>query len=252
MDETLWRRSFENFPSYGCPRCKGGKLAILTDTLKRVEARYAEQEHNEKGYHPYNDVTRFVCLLQCSRFSCGEVVAVSGDIDADVEYLFGADGHEEEYTNNKYLPRSMFPAPPVVRLPKKLPQECSDHLNAAFGLMWADTGACANRIRTFTETLLDHFQIDRKGPDKNGKIYRFNLSQRIKLFEAKKPGHQSLYEALRIVGNVGSHSGVVSWDIILKAFRLVDYLIEILIEDKGAAMRALAQEIIDGNEESKP
>lgn len=221
----------------------------MADTEKRLEANYSKREHAEKGFHPYQDVTRFSCLLQCSASSCGEVIAVSGDIDFDVSVGIVDGEFREEYIS-EYLPRSMFPPPPVVRLPKKLPDPCRQHLKAAFGLMWSDTGACANRIRTFVEVLLDHFEVEREGPDSNGKTRRFNLMKRIKLFEAKRPGHETLYEALRLVGNLGSHEGAVKWDTLLKAFQLADYLIEVLIEDKGESMRAIAQEIID--EQGKP
>lgn len=240
----MWRRSFANFPSYNCPRCRRGTLSLVADTMQRLEATYAKREHAEKGYHPYNEMTRFSCLLQCSSSPCGEVVAVSGDITHDVDVIMVDGEYQEDYTA-EYLPRSMFPAPPVVRMPRKLPKACADHLNAAFGLMWADTGACANRIRTFVEVLLDHFSIDREGPGKSGKIYRYDLSKRIKLFEAQKPGHETLYDALRLVGNLGSHEGSVKWDTLLRAFQLADYLIEILIEGKGQSMRAIAKEIID-------
>ncbi|WP_318035163.1 DUF4145 domain-containing protein [Rhizobium ruizarguesonis] len=240
----LWRRSFANFPSYICPKCARGTISLVAETEKRMEARYAKREHAEKGYHPYNEVTRFSCLLQCSASSCGEVVAVSGDIVHDVEILVVDGEYQEEYTA-EFMPRSMFPPPPVVRLPKKLPKDCSEHLKASFALMWSDTGACANRIRSFVEVLLDHFEIERKGPNKTGDIYRYSLLKRIKLFEAKKPGHETLYDALRIVGNLGSHEGSVKWDTLLQAFQLADYLIEVLIEDKGESMRAIAQEIVD-------
>lgn len=216
----------------------------MSETEKRMETRYAQREQAEKGYHPYNDVTRFSCLLQCSVSSCGEVVTVSGDISHDVDVVVVDGAYQEEYTA-EYSPRSMFPPPSVVRLPKKLPKDCTEHLKGAFGLMWVDTGACANRIRSFVEVLLDHFEIEREGPNKAGDIYRYNLPKRIQLFEAKKPGHETLYEALRIVGNLGSHEGSVKWDTLLQAFQLADYLIEVRIEDKGEVMRAIAQEIID-------
>ena len=239
----MWRRSFPNFPSYKCPTCRRGILALVAETEKRLEPSYAKQAHAERGYHPYEDQTRFSCLLQCSRPSCGEVVSVNGNIIFDVAIDIVNGAFTETYFA-EYLPKSMFPPPVVVRLPDNLPKACADHLKAAFKLMWMDTGASANRIRTFVEVLLDHFEIAREGPGKTGKISRYNLNQRIKLFEEQKPGHETLYEALRIVGNDGSHEGEVEWETLLKAFQLTDYLIEVLFEDRGESMRAIAREII--------
>jgi hypothetical protein len=212
--------------------------------MSTVQATYADRQHREEGYHPYNDVTRFACLLQCDAFSCGEVVAVSGDITHDVDIQYDEDGAQEHY-RPEYLPRSMFPAPPVFRLSDQLPKHCAEHLSAAFGLMWGDTGACANRIRVFVEALLDHYGIPREGMTKKSKPTRYDLSKRIDLFEDQKPGHKTLFDALRWVGNLGSHAGPMKWDTILKCFQIVEHLIEILIDDKAGAIKALAQEIVD-------
>lgn len=244
MDQGLWRRSFWSFPSYGCPRCTRGSLSLVPTSVSKLRTKYSDSQHREKGYHPYNDVTRFSCLLQCDAFSCGEVVSVSGDIVYDVDFYYDEDGAHEDY-RAEYLPHSMYPAPPVFRPSDRLPKECATHLEAAFSLMWTDTGACANRIRVFVEMLLDHFNIEREGPNSKGKVHRYDLSKRIDLFEDQRPGHKILFDAIRWIGNLGSHEGAIKWDAVLKAFQIVEHLVEILIDDKAGAIQALAQEIVD-------
>ncbi|MBY5837087.1 DUF4145 domain-containing protein [Rhizobium leguminosarum] len=244
MERNLWRVSYSSFPKFKCPRCRNGTLSTVKESIQRRETKYSKLEHNQEGWEPDWITESFICLLECGYAFCGEVVTVGGS----VYYQYGEYPDGEDIVRDfspTFLPHSMRPAPPVISLSAKLPKECGEHLKKAFELMWFDASACTNRIRTFVEALLDHFEIDKEGQNKKGELYRYNLDKRIQLFEEKMPGHKVVFDALRWFGNFGSHGGATKWEAILDAFQLVEYIIDEVIDHKGAKIKAIAQNIVD-------
>jgi hypothetical protein len=98
-------------------------------------------------------------------------------------------------------PRAMFPSPPIITLPSELPDDVESEAEAAFKLFWSDLGASASRLRTSVERVLDHFNIP---ATKAGGGF-LTLNDRIKEFKKIDTDHADTFDALRHVGNVGTH-----------------------------------------------
>jgi hypothetical protein len=123
----------------------------------------------------------------------------------------------------------MYPAPPLATVPSGTPDELVKEFETAFSLFWIDLGSCANRLRIIVEKILDHQQVPAG-----------NLSNRITAFKAAEPEHADTFDALRFVGNIGSHEGAVSRKAILDSFELMqDALAELFGQrkEKLAEMR---------------
>jgi hypothetical protein len=78
--------------------------------------------------------------------------------------------------------------------------------------------ACANRLRASVETLLNELKIPTQGTSKKAKVFDLNLSQRIDEFKKLDPSQAPTLDALRVVGNVGSHEGTLIQGTILDAY----------------------------------
>lgn len=136
------------------------------------------------------------------------------------------------------------PAPHIIPVSKKLPHECEAQLKKAFELYWVDKLAAANRLRIFVERLMDHFQVPTKGKGNKTKTHTLDLSERIDGFEKMKPGHKDALDALRHVGNYGSHQGQADKEALLDCFELLEDALSELIDEKKAMLAAKAQKLI--------
>lgn len=93
----------------------------------------------------------------------------------------------------------MDPAPPLATVPENTPDHLKSEFSTAFALFWIDLGACANRLRIIVEKILDHQGVKASV-----------LAKRIEAYKTAQPGHADTFDALRFVGNIGSHEGEAS------------------------------------------
>lgn len=246
MDRAIWRRSTGSFVRYNCPRCGRGKLKAKTDSFVRLEPAHITNKLEADELRGELSWGRFSGYLVCNALGCGELVVVAGDFEEHYHYQHDEEtGDPIEFTDTSYKPRIMHPAPPMIEVPKKLAKGSKEHMTRAFELFWSDAGACANRMRVVVELVLDQLAIPRKGPKGKAKNAHLNLSDRIAILNEVWPGHEKALTALRIVGNTGSHEGVVELEELLDCFELLeDALIE-LLERRRENLDAKAQRIID-------
>ncbi|WP_028136395.1 DUF4145 domain-containing protein [Bradyrhizobium japonicum] len=150
----------------------------------------------------------------------------------------------------EYLePENMWPAPPIISV-EQLPKEVRAELQKSFGFYWNDAGACASRMRTSLERLMDHFKVRTitVATDKTGRKYRkrLDLSSRIDKFAAKirSREYSDMLHALRVVGNVGTHgTKTVTKANLLDAYRLYEHALERLFEDKAESIKEIIKRL---------
>jgi hypothetical protein len=201
------------------------------------------------------DKARFTMLLYCTRESCGEIVAVAGDIE-QVEV-----GTEHGWGFEPALrPASMTPAPFLLEIPKQAPAEVAGHLKAAFALYWGDLGACANRIRSAGEAILDSLTVPRQKrikakpatgntPARAARTVDLDYNGRIQWLQKRNKRQASILDAFRIIGNLGSHGNEVTADQIIKGLAMMEYLLTELYV-KHEILR-LANEVVHENRQKK-
>jgi hypothetical protein len=76
------------------------------------------------------------------------------------------------------------------------------------------------------------------------KTHSLDLSERIDEFEKMKPAHKDALDALRHVGNYGSHEGQADKEALLDCFELLEDALSELIDEKKAMLAAKAQTLI--------
>ncbi|MDC7711659.1 DUF4145 domain-containing protein [Vogesella indigofera] len=213
------------FPAYPCSNCETGILRLEPDGLCHwVDAdtkRYLEVLYDEmRVYH-------FKAKLKCT--ACDEIHHVLGY--GEIDFVFDPDG--EEYFDEdvghqmqtrkvmRLIPNNFFPAPPLLRLrPEHKDEEFAKALRQSFQLFWIDPASCANKIRTAMEYLLDcpPFEIETK--DKNGDELDFN--NRLQKLNASHADYFGQFNALRWLGNSGTHELSVKRSDVLKAYGVID------------------------------
>jgi hypothetical protein len=242
FDRELWNETFSrgNVPTFQCPRCSKGTLHFDTKQFWKVEPKYSADEHDHVDWDPWWVTERFTMFLKCGAVKCGEVVVVSGStVIEEVE------DEEGRMTLESLLaPTLMVPAPPIIQVPPDTPKVVQGELQLAFQLFWADLGASATKIRTSVERLMDHFKIA-KFKRANGKLRAIPLYSRIEAFITKngKMVHKDHLHALRVVGNLGTHSNAATRSDVLEAFQVYEHALDELIGKKSAVIEKLAKKL---------
>ena len=185
VDRSLWHAAFlpTELPHYPCPRCNKPGLTLEQETLHVEETLTSKRNKKSPEWEPEWSDQKFVCLLKCTK--CGDLVSVSGVIAVEPNYDEEGNWHYEGFLE----PKSMYPAPPTIVLPDGLPTPVRSELEFAFQFYWGDFGACAMKIRTSVERLMDHFKVARfrraknpKKPSAATKLVPLDLSSRIDKF----------------------------------------------------------------------
>ncbi|NEJ72070.1 DUF4145 domain-containing protein [Rhizobium phaseoli] len=205
------------------------------------ETEYSKEDQKLAESEPDWTMERFVALLKCDVAHCGEVVAVGGNRVAE---LFQDFEGREQHWESALVPLFVRPAPHIIPVSKNLSPACNKQLGKAFELYWLDKASCANRLRIFVERLMDHFEAPTTKLTKKDKVHLLNLSERIEEFDKMKPGHKDALDALRHVGNYGSHEGQIDTAALLDCFELLEDALDELIDEKKAMLAAKAQKLI--------
>jgi Domain of unknown function (DUF4145) len=203
-------------PAYPCPGLNGcvGRLHVLDASIRFTD-------------HPsFCSIKHFQMFLQCGSPDCGAIVSVSGRTDIEV---MGSDYEEN------LRPLSMFPAPPIIEIPRQTPRSVRTEIEKSFELFWLDLGACANRLRISLERIMDQAHIARSG----------SLAKRISAYKANGLIHGQTMLALKIVGNIGSHEGRVDRDVLLDAYRIYEDALAEIFGRRTVQMDAIRARIIE-------
>lgn len=228
MNRELWNEHWTHLPRFECPKCNLGRLKHEGSPLIQ-EPTYSYVEQSDNDWEPEWSILRFTMMLKCDEKPCGEIATVAGDVTIVVY-----DDYEtiEQHYVNCFKPKFFRPSPHVFTISNKLNDECKNQLVKAFELMWVDAGAATNRIRIFIEKLMDQYQVPTTKISAKSKMYDLKLADRINELEKSKPGHKEAFDALRWVGNEGSHSGKSTRETLLTCFEVLEDLLADLVDGK--------------------
>jgi hypothetical protein len=242
FDRDLWLRIFPNdaIPPFPCPTCSHGHLVLMPGTLHEVQSTHNARLKSHDGWEPDWIQEQFVLLLQCSVEDCGEIVSVCGSTRV-VEVT--DDEHGWIYIG-RLVPRAMWPAPRIIEIPSETPETVVDALKSAFSFFWTDMDACANRIRTSVERVMDELKIPAERITKAGKTLQMVLADRITALKALDPDHAETMDALRYIGNLGTHGGEVTLEALLDAFHIYEDALAELYGRRRDKVKALRTKII--------
>jgi hypothetical protein len=220
VERHLWTTEWffkGGFPRFPCTRCQKGEFTYRADKIVVLETTYSRlHRQSDPDWSPPDYIEeRFTILMTCNNPTCGELMIVAGDtaIDQVVDDQTGDWNWE-----TVFRPRSVFPGPGMIKIPKEVPQPIVDEVHLAFQFYWSHLGTSATRLRTSVERVLDHFNI----PAKKASGGFLTLDARIKQFEKIDQGHAETFNALRFVGNLGTHQDELTREALLDAFEVYE------------------------------
>lgn len=224
-------------PAYRCPYCEMGALQ-LDGALEshQTEASKKDQKH---GWNPDLVAITFACKLKCS--SCSDVVFVSGSGGVDIDHEVDSEGELVSKWVTYHNPKFFYPPLKLIVCPDKTPYLVKVQVEAACALYFSQPDSCCNSIRAAAEEILNDLKVDLK--DSSGGFISF--SARINKLPPERDSVKALFNAIRWLGNHGSHPGsMLKRSDALDAFEILNLLLEELYSDSRLNARELAKRII--------
>jgi hypothetical protein len=213
----------DSWPLVPCPACPDGHL--VPDEIKVEASESTNKIYATRNYPPTVLSGTFHGLLRCAVNSCRETVAVAGDYDVDVDVDDSGDTHVADFVRLRFA----VPALKIIRPPPRTPKTVSEAIDSAARIIWADPGAAANRLRFAIDELLTAYGMPRFR-NANGKRLRLTTDQRIRQFRRYELSAADALEAVKWIGNQGSHEASLNPTDVLDGADLLNHALKILYD----------------------
>lgn len=216
-----WVRK-DRWPHVACPACLAGHLAL--EVIEPVASERSLRVFNRWG-NPVDLSGTFHGVLRCAIPTCRETVAIVGDycVDPDVE----EDGRTSEH--DFFRLRYATPALKILLPPAGAPEPVIKAIDSAAAVVWADANAAANRLRVAIDELLTAYGMPRFR-NSGGKRRRIATDLRIKEFQRYEGGVADTLEAVKWIGNQGSHESALSATDVLDGADLLSFALKQLYD----------------------
>jgi Domain of unknown function (DUF4145) len=223
-----WVRK-DRWPHVACPVCHAGHLAL--DRIEAVPSARSSRIY-ETTHLPPDLSGTFHGLLMCAIPTCRETVAIAGDygVDPDLE----DDGTTGLF--DFFRLRFATPALKIILPPTRTPEAVTRAIDSAATIMWADPNAAANRLRIAIDELLTAYGVPRF-QNADGKRWRISTDRRIKEFGRYEDGIAETLEAVKWIGNQGSHETSITATDVLDGADLLSYALKQLYDDSDEQIR---------------
>lgn len=211
-------------PAWKCPTC-GSALQILSNPFTRYHGNCASIA-GEAWFDEEDAELVFTGSLNCS--GCKGTVIFSGTSGVERQY---AEHDQSGWAWSKYyVPHFFYPSLNLIDFPKVdlIPPQLSNAITSSFSLFWVDLDACSNRLRVSLELILDGIGVPRKLRDTANRD--MTLHQRIdQIDNSKFNSIKRMFEALKLVGNEGSHElGVTTRSDVLDCYEMIEHCLHII------------------------
>ncbi|WP_196885458.1 DUF4145 domain-containing protein [Aureivirga sp. CE67] len=229
-----------------CPKCQKSNLKL--EKFKNFITENGNQL--EKHGYPYGIEHLFLGILKCLNESCKEIVSISGFVEKDIENI--EIDHNNEYQQNcfdYFTPNYFYPNIKYFKLNEQIPENIRNVINLAFHHYFYDLNACANKIRTSIELILDDIKAPKKKRNKNGELKKINnLHNRIEHFSKKNKTLAIHMLANKYIGNDGSHINNVKREDVLLALDNLEEIINIIYIKKNQNLISKSKKLINSRE----
>jgi hypothetical protein len=214
-------------------------LIIVDDGLKRSQSKAGRDFWDATG-DPETGGGVFTVRLVCSKPSCKEAVYCTGKFAVEqMEESFRA-----PFWGHMLTPLFFYPTIHIFKLPNSLPDKIREPLLEAFSLYWSNPSASGNSLRNTLEALMDQQRVKKSFRDKSGKRHLRTLHFRIVAFGERKPDLGKKLEAVKWLGNSGSHQGGLTAKNIITGFKIMENVIEELFQRRKSNLDSVVRQII--------
>ena len=232
--------AIEDFPGAPCPACGRGTLTVSepvtheTAASKKAQGHFAWDPEWVSGY--------FTTELRCARSQCREVVIATGKMRVRSLGAAPPDDYVQEFRL-----RFTDPALPMIKVPPGSPEDVASRVAEAGLLIWADPSAAANRLRLATEQILDQQGVPRYPDTTKGKDVPLKTHNRIDLFRKDNPEVAAILEAVKWIGNQGSHEDVLTQRDVLEGASFLEHALKALYDTSADEIARRVRAINEAN-----
>ncbi len=243
MNLTIWtKRHFTKNSKvvWPCPNCGNSSLEIVKDKLFDYQTAESTKMREEEDFWEAEWIRLvFSGILECN--NCSEFVAFTGigNPEQNGYYDHELDDYHVEY-EEVFTPTFFQPSLKIFELPKNCPDNVKKEILDSFRLFWTDLPACANKIRTSLEILMTEEKVKRFEIVKN-KRKLISLHKRILNYKNKEL--TELLLAIKWIGNTGSHLGDLETIDVLEAYKLLEFSLTKLFDNKEKEILKITKEI---------
>ncbi|WP_185073588.1 DUF4145 domain-containing protein [Pseudomonas protegens] len=239
MNKEMYLHSFQSnsVHEYRCPSCGVGILKLHGELLSE-ESVETKGFHSEDWFEVEHVRLNFACTLRCT--NCQENVFAVGEGEVtefyyDDENLPGGWGREFV---KSFTPSFFQPPLQLIDFASGTPKEVALSLGKASAVYFSNPSTCCNNIRIAAEEVLSSLGIPEKAtPDGR----RLSFKDRIDLLPAELQKANVLFDAIRWLGNHGSHPGDgIGKEQALQAFEIMELLLEELFSNRRRVLHELA------------
>lgn len=150
-------------------------------------------------------------------------------VDADVDER----GHWHGQYDTFYELRYCDPALRLLAVPDRTPEDVKRAIESASQFIWMDPSSAANRLRAGIEYLLTDLGVAKRG----------TTHKRIERLAASRQDIATVLEAVKWIGNDGSHTAVMPLKDVLEGVALLERALTLVYDDTAAQLDQLAREI---------
>lgn len=187
------------WPDILCPFCMTAMTRPEPGSIAARSSAESSRIQTHEAWEPDWISGHFTGYLRCSDPNCDESTAVAGKFSVGLTRTY------DDY-QDYYALKFAYPALPLCSFPPGTPDTVQTQLERAGAVLWSDPQSAANSLRRAVEALIDAQSIPRVTSTTQGKPRTVSLHERIGLLAAKQPSAGEALEAVKWVGNEGSHS----------------------------------------------
>lgn len=235
----LWKQTLTNThaPMWPCPTCSSGKLRLKRDALHYEKTAESRLSSYDEYPNVMGTVFTFSTLLECS--DCNEIISCCGLGGYYPRDVFDEDGsHSQDY--EVYFAPKYFSMPMrIFQPPARCPDTGKEQLRSSFAVFFCDLSAAANRVRQCIEEILSDAGVESQNSD--GEFV--SLGNRINSYRDLSPDNADRVNALRWIGNFGSHPETLTKDDLFDAYDILEVLLEDLYVGHQSSVRQLVERI---------
>lgn len=216
-----------SWPALPCGACATGQLQVGKPDEIDVAARYAGHE----GWEPEWIHGHFSAQAECSNPECRSIALLAGKmkVDADVDERGHWYGEYDTYYELKYCE----PALRLVAVPDGTREDVKRSIESASQVIWLNPSSAANRLRAVIEQLLTELGVVKRG----------STHKRIERLGATMPDVAKVLEAVKWIGNDGSHTAALPLKDVLEGAVLLERALALVYDRSAEELDRLAEEI---------
>lgn len=189
----------KKLPRMICPHCRHGILRLDGESIV-AHPTLASSRVNEEWWDPFDIEGPFTGYLLCDNSDCKEKTVIVGNMAMEVDY----DEDGQTFVEVHKI-ANILPPLPLFDPPQGAPDGVEQTLNDASMLLWSSPEAAANTLRVCIEIILEAEGIDATEITSKGNTRFRSPQERLEEFESTNPEAAKLLEAVKWVGNQGSH-----------------------------------------------